>query len=105
MGRMAFGGALGGFAGSHVGGVGLGMGAAVGAMAAQKAGDVMQQALMTPQGRKLLMSAMERGPFMDHSKLAALAMALRNPTLAEQPDVNQAPGPTPDEKRILKAAQ
>ncbi len=106
MGRMAIGGALGGLGGASIGGAaGSGVGMAVGAFAAQKAGDIMQQALMTAPGRKLLLSAMERGPFMDHSKLAALAMALRNPLLAEQPDVNQAPGPSPEEKKIMKAAQ
>jgi hypothetical protein len=73
-------------------------------LVAEKSKDLMQRALMTPSGRKFLVAAMDKGPFMDHPKLAALAMMLRNPTVSEDEDMTK-PGPNVADKKILKAAQ
>jgi hypothetical protein len=100
-GSLAFGSGLSHYAGQQGPGA-YALSAAAGALTFQ-AMNTVEKALMTEPGRKLLEAAMKHGPFLDHPKLAALAIALRSPLMAE--DTERPAGPTADEKKILKAAE
>ena len=73
-------GAMGGLVGQYMGGP---QGAAVGASAMIAGSQLVSQALMTALGRKALMMVLDRGPFLDYPKLAALAVAINAGMKAE----------------------
>ena len=51
-------------------------GVAMGSVSGVVVGDLVSRALMHPFGRKMLMAVLDRGPFLDHSAVAALAVGI-----------------------------
>ena len=86
-------GALGFLGGSAVAGP---TGGAIGAAAVTAGSELVSRALMTTPGRKALMMVLDRGPFLDYPKLAALAVAVNAGMKAEgaaEPDTSPSPPP------------
>ena len=67
---------------------------------------LVSRALMTDRGRSLLVAAMGKGDLLDYPKLAALAIALRNPLLGPEDVPRIVPGsegvpPRPSRRELL----
>lgn len=69
------------------------LGASMGAAGGVVASDLVSRALMTDIGRKVLMQVLDRGPFLDHSAVAALAVGINAAARAkaQTPSDEQAP--------------